>query len=75
MKSFAVIVPVGPGTDELRRFHDLIDSLWSYEPAARMCVAIDSSTQARRLAPRGKQEEAFSGSPPETNRTRHGGAS
>jgi hypothetical protein len=54
MKSFAVIVPVGPGAAELRRFHDLMDSLWSYEPGARLCVAIDSSTYARNVAPRGK---------------------
>ena len=52
MKSFVLIVPIGPGAAELRRFHDLIDSLWSYEPGARMCVAIDSSTQPRRVAPR-----------------------
>jgi hypothetical protein len=49
MKSFAVIVPIGPHTMELRRFHDLIDSLWSYEPGARLCVAIDSSPHARNV--------------------------
>jgi hypothetical protein len=49
MKSFAVIVPIGPDAIELRRFHDLIDSLWSYEPGARLCVAIDSSPHARNV--------------------------
>lgn len=51
MKGFAVIVPIGPGAAELRRFHDLIDSLWRYEPGARLCVAIDSSPCPRRVAP------------------------
>jgi len=55
MKRFAVIVPVGPGGAELWRFHDLLDSLWSYEPGARLCVAIDSSPYARNLTPRGKR--------------------
>jgi len=54
MKSFAVIVPIGPGAAELRRFHDLMDSLSSYEPGARLCVAIDSSPYARNVARRGK---------------------
>jgi hypothetical protein len=49
MKSFAVIVPIGPDAIELRRFHELIDSLWSYEPGARLCVAIDSSPHARNV--------------------------
>lgn len=49
MKSFAVIVPIGPDAAELRRFHALIDSLWSYEPGARLCVAIDSSPHARNV--------------------------
>jgi len=59
MKRFAVIVPVGPGTAELRRFHLLIDSLWSYEPGARLCVAIDSSPYARNVAPGGKRTCRF----------------
>src|SRR5580704_12145792 len=63
MKSFAVIVPIGPDAIELRRFHDLIDSLWSYEPGARLCVAIDSSPQARNVVrhvfPRGKRTCRF----------------
>src|SRR5258708_5421415 len=46
---FAVIVPIGPGETELRRFSDLLESLWSYEPDARLCVAIDSSPEARDL--------------------------
>jgi hypothetical protein len=59
MKSFAVIVPIGPGTAELRRFRFLIDSLWDYEPAARLCVAIDSSPNLRNVAPRGKRTCRF----------------
>jgi hypothetical protein len=59
MKSFAVIVPIGPGRAELRRFHDLIDSLWSYEPGARLCVAIDSSTGVRNVARRDKRTCRF----------------
>jgi len=59
MKSFAVIVPIGPDAAELRRFHELIDSLWSYEPGARLCVAIDSSTGARNVAPRDKRTCRF----------------
>jgi len=55
MKSFAVIVPIGPDAAELRRFHELIDSLSSYEPGARLCVAIDSSPVVRNVAPRDKR--------------------
>jgi hypothetical protein len=59
MKGFAVIVPVGPGTAELRRFSDFLDSLWSYEPGARLCVAIDASPYTRNLAPRSKRACRF----------------
>jgi hypothetical protein len=59
MKSFAVIVPIGPGAAELQRFHFLIDSLWDYEPAARLCVAIDSSPYPRNVAPRDKHTCRF----------------
>ena len=59
LKRFAVIVPIGPGTEELRRFHDFIDSLWSYEPGARLCVALDSSPYGRNLAPRDKRTCRF----------------
>ena len=52
MKSFAVIVPIGPGATELRRFHDFLDSLWSYEQGARLCVAIDDSPYPRNVIPR-----------------------
>jgi hypothetical protein len=52
MKGFAVIVPIGPGATELRRFHDFLDSLWSYEQGARLCVAIDDSPYARSVIPR-----------------------
>lgn len=59
MKSFAVIVPIGPGTAELRRFHDLLDSLWSFETGARLCVAIDSSPYARNVWPRDRRSCKF----------------
>ncbi len=52
MKRFAVIVPIGPSPVELRRFHDFIDSLRTYEEEARLCVAIDSSPRVRRVVPR-----------------------
>jgi hypothetical protein len=59
MTGFAFIVPVGPGTAELRRFHDLFDSLWSFERGVRLCVAIDSSPYARIVAPRRKRACRF----------------
>jgi hypothetical protein len=59
MKSFAVIVPIGPGAIELRRFHYLLDSLWSYEPGASLCVAIDSSSRARNVEPSEKYKCRF----------------
>jgi hypothetical protein len=51
---FAVVVPVGPGTEELRRFRDLLDSLWAWETGARLCVAIDASPYARNVVPGGR---------------------
>jgi hypothetical protein len=59
MKSFAVIVPIGPGAIELRRFHDLLESLWSYERGAGLCVAIDSSPHVRNVKPRDKRLRSF----------------
>jgi hypothetical protein len=49
---FALIVPIGPGDVELRRFHDLLDSVLTYEPGAALCLAIDSERKARDVAPR-----------------------
>jgi len=49
-RGFAVIVTIGPGKAELRRFRDLMDSLWTYEPNARLVVAIDDSPDDRGLA-------------------------
>jgi hypothetical protein len=46
---FAVIVPIGPGETELRRFKELMESLWTYEPKANLCVAIDGSAESREL--------------------------
>jgi hypothetical protein len=51
LKKFAVIVPIGPGSEELRRYRDFLDSLWHYEPSASLCVAIDSSPVARSIVP------------------------
>src|SRR5271157_1005941 len=59
MKSFAVIVPIGPDAAELWRFHDLLDSLWSYERGARLCVAIDSSPLMRDVTPRNNRIPGF----------------
>jgi hypothetical protein len=54
--SFAVIVPIGPGKAELRRFSELLDSLWTYEANASLCIAIDNSPEPRDLPlqPRGR---------------------
>jgi hypothetical protein len=52
MQNFAVIVPIGPDAVELRRFHDLLESLWGYEQGASLCVAIDSSPHVRDVKPR-----------------------
>jgi hypothetical protein len=51
---FAVIIPPGPGETERRRVLDLMDSLWTYEPGARLCVVIDDSGEARDLFPAGE---------------------
>ncbi|HEY6343886.1 MAG TPA: hypothetical protein VIY49_20515 [Bryobacteraceae bacterium] len=59
MKGFAVIVPTGPDADELQRLHDFLDSLWSYEHGARLCVVIDDSPYARSVIPRGKRTCRF----------------
>ena len=48
---FALIVPIGPGTRELRRFHDLLESIFTLESAPRLCVVIESETRARHLVP------------------------
>ena len=52
MRNFAVIVPIGPDDAELLRFHDFLESQWSYERGASLCVAIDSSPQVREVKPR-----------------------
>lgn len=59
LNTFAVIVPIGPGVEELRRYRDFIDSLWSYEPEARLFVAIDSSPFPRNLMPGNKRRCRF----------------
>jgi hypothetical protein len=59
MQSFAVIVPIGPDAAELGRFHDLLESLWSHERGARLCVAIDSSPHVRNVMPRDERMPGF----------------
>jgi hypothetical protein len=59
MRKFAVIVPIGPDAAELERFHDLLDSLWSYEQEAGLCVAIDSSADVRSVKPRDNRIPGF----------------
>lgn len=50
---FALIVPVGPGATEQRRFRDLLDSLFAWESGLRLCVAIESDPPAVREVRRG----------------------
>jgi hypothetical protein len=57
VKKFAVIVPIGPGAEELRRYRDFLDSLWHYEPSASLCVAIDSSPFARSIVLRDRPRD------------------
>lgn len=50
--SYAVIVPVGPTQLEIERVSDLLESVWTYEPQANLCVLIDDSPQDRQLGGR-----------------------
>lgn len=59
VKKFAVIVPIGPGAEELPRYRDFLDSLWRYEHSPSLCVAIDSSPYARSIVPRDKRSCRF----------------
>ena len=45
---FAVLVPVGPGSAELARFRDLLDSVLAYEPAGSFrLIVVDDSPRPR----------------------------
>ena len=59
MKSFAVIVPIGPGAAELRRFHDFLESLWSYERGARCAWPSTARHMCEMLMPRDKSHPRF----------------
>lgn len=39
----AVLIPVGPSAGDVGRLRDLLDSLTSLEPAARLCVLMDDA--------------------------------
>src|SRR5206468_13099082 len=46
----AVLVPVGPGSAELARFRDLLDSLHAYEPAGSFrLIVVDDGPAPRDL--------------------------
>jgi hypothetical protein len=49
MANFAVLVPVGPGDQEVARAADLLESLWAHEPYVSWCVLIDDSVYDRQL--------------------------
>jgi hypothetical protein len=45
----AVVIPVGPSAADVERLRDLLDSLTSLEPAARLCVLIDDACGKQKL--------------------------
>jgi hypothetical protein len=45
----AVLIPVGPSAADLDRLRDLLDSLTTLEPAARLCVLIDDAGREHQL--------------------------
>jgi hypothetical protein len=51
-RGYALVVPLGPAASEHRRFHDLVDSLITYERGPRLCVTVDSAPRPRNIAPR-----------------------
>ncbi len=46
---FAVLLPVGPGSKEVERARDTLESLWTYEPGVSCIVLIDDSPVSRPL--------------------------
>lgn len=49
VKLCAALIPVGPSSADVDRLCDLLDSLTSLEPAARLCVLIDDSKGKQKL--------------------------
>jgi hypothetical protein len=49
VKLCAALIPVGPSSVDVDRLCDLLDSLTSLEPAARLCVLIDDSKGKQKL--------------------------
>src|SRR5215211_5135514 len=49
MVNFAVLLPVGPGEDEVARAADTLESVWAHEPHISWGVLIDDSVDARQL--------------------------
>jgi len=50
MINFCAVIPFGPGGAEAARVADLLDSLWTYEPATPLVLLIDDSGEARDSA-------------------------
>ena len=49
MHQFATIIPIGPGTKELERARDLLESLFVHEPSATLVVLLDDGGRDRNL--------------------------
>ncbi len=49
MTEFAVLVPVGPAPEETARVVDVLDALWTFEPAGGVLVLLDDAGVARPL--------------------------
>ncbi len=47
--SYCVIIPVGPSDADVARVHDLLDSLWTYEPETPLVLLIDDGGRDRGL--------------------------
>ena len=47
--SFGIVVPVGPGPQEINRVRDLLDSLETYEPGNFHLVLVDDAMVERGL--------------------------
>lgn len=65
MTKFAVLIPVGPGPQELQRFQDALESLFYFEASCSHVVLIDDVPHSRQLDGFVKQIAAFHGRSPE----------